>query len=161
MAKPASRITQTFADYGSEANPFGEVSSVSLPVTTLTAGNYAAQQALHATLFIAIDAVSKGTEIKRETMAASVIQGTGPSADPYAQRENKWLCRYHDSVNDDKYTFEIPCADLTLLGTNSEMIDETNAAWTDLKAAFEAVVKSPNNDNAVVLDSAQFVGRNL
>jgi hypothetical protein len=33
--------------------------------------------------------------------------------------------------------------------------------FTDLKAAWEAVVRSPDDDNLTVLDSLQFVGRRL
>jgi hypothetical protein len=114
-----------------------------------------------AALCVAANALQIGVETKRTTIAAAVIQGSGPASSGLAQRENKWLLRYHDSVNGVKYQMEIPNADLTLLAPNSEFIDTSLTVWTDFKTAFEAIVKSPDDDNAVVLDSAQFVGRNL
>lgn len=161
MALPVSRITQSFVDHGSGAFPAGESSNVSFWVTTIIAGNYAAEQAKHAALYIALTDISIGDETKRTLVASDVVQGVGPAASPFAQRENKWLLRYHDSINDVKYQAEVPCADLSLLAASSEFMDTTKAEWTALKTAFEAVVVSPNDANPVILDSAQFVGRNL
>lgn len=161
MARPVSFVDQTFADYGSGKAPNGETSTVRYPVTTIIAGNYTTMQTAIAALCTAAAALQVGTEVKRTTIAAAVIQGSGPASSALAQRENKWLLRYHDATNNVKYQMEIPCADLTLLAPNSEMINTTLTAWTDFKTAFEAIVKSPDDDNAVVLDSAQFVGRNL
>jgi len=161
MARPASFVTLTYADHGSGKAPNGETSTVQYPVTTIIAGNYATMQTAIAALAVATQALSIGTETLRTTIAARVIQGAGPAASPLAQRENKWLVRYHDGTNNVKYTLELPCADLMLLGSNTEFIPDTATEYTDFKTAFEAIVKSPDDDNAVVLDSIQFVGRNL
>lgn len=161
MARPASFMNVSYADYGSDSAPYGETSTVRLPITTIIAGNYASMQTAIAALAVALNGVSLGVETKRTTIAADVVQGSGPAASPYAQRENKWLLRYHDSVNGVKYQAEVPCANLTLLTPNTEFMDETSSEFTALKTAFEAIVKSPDDDNTVVLDSAQFVGRRL
>lgn len=163
MARPVSRLVQTFADYGSQSKPNGETATVQLWVTTVIAGNYAAEQAKHAALFLALNDVTVGTsgsEIKRTTVVSDVIQASGPNSSPLSQRENKWLLRYHDA-NDNKFQAEVPCADLSILATNSEFMSTADPKWTALKTAFEAVVVSPIDQSAVTLDSAQFVGRRL
>jgi len=161
MAAAISKIHQSYADYGSGAHPAGEPSGIGLWVRTLTAANLVAQQALHVALFNALKATTQGIETKEMTMISDVVIASGPATTPLSQRENKWLLRYHDASTGKKYTAEIPCADLTLLATNSEFMDTTLSAWTNLKTAFEAVVYSPDEANLTVLDSAQFVGRKL
>jgi len=161
MARPSSFVNITYADHGSGKAPNGETSSVQYPVTTIIAGNFASMQTAIAALAVATQGLSIGVETLRTTIAARVIEGAGPASSALAQRENKWLVRYHDGTTNVKYQLEIPCADLTLLGAATEFIPTTATAYTDFKTAFEAIVKSPDDDNAVVLDSIQFVGRNL
>lgn len=161
MAKPVSKVNMTIADHGSGAQPNGEQSTAQFWITTIIAGNYTTVQTAIAALAVAVNATQIGVETKRTTVAAEVVQGSGPASSGLAQRENKWLLRYHDSTTDEKFTIEIPCADLTLLAANSEFMDQTLSAWTGLKTAFEALVLGPNDSGATVLDSAQFVGRNL
>jgi hypothetical protein len=84
--------------------------------------------------------------------------GSAPS-DPVAQREVKWLVRYHDAAGR-KYSVEIPTADLSLLDTDSEFLDLAATYPAAFKTAFEDVVVSPADDgSAVTIDSIQFVGR--
>jgi len=156
MAVPKSQIQQSYKDYSKE------VSRLRLWVTTLTAGNFAAQTALHLTLFGALDALTLGLQQKTHTIADVSTLNVTPATNPLAQRENKWLLQYHGSTTRKNYSVELPCADLTLLDpNNTDFIDKTLAVWTDLKAAFEAVVVDPDDSAAVVLDDAVFVGRNL
>lgn len=81
--------------------------------------------------------------------------------DAFAQREIKWLCRYHDATDSSVIRrLEIPCAHADLLGADGKYMNLNDAgAGAAFKAAFDAHVKI--GANAVVLDSVQLVGRNL
>jgi len=155
MAVPVSQIQQSYKDYSKET------SHLRLFVTTLTAGNLAAQVALHTTLFDALNALTLGLEQKRQTLLSKSIVNVTPATSPLAQRENKWLLKYHNGTTRKTFVAELPCADLSLLGNNSDFIDQTGAEWIALKSAFEAVVVDPDDGGAVILDDAEFVGRNL
>lgn len=156
MAVPVSRIQQSYKDYSKET------SRLRLFVTTITAANQVAQVALHTTLFDALDDLTLGLEQKRETILSQSVVNVTPATSPLAQRENKWLLKYHNGTTRKNFTTELPCADLTLLDpNNTDFIDKTGAEWIALKSAFEAVVVDPDDGGAVVLDDAEFVGRNL
>lgn len=155
MALPVSSFSMSFRDYS------GEPSHVRVNIHTINAGNLAATQALLVTLENTIVAATLGQEQRHETvLEKTIVSGALPSSVD-AQREKKWLVRYHDANNGKKYQSEIPCADLSTLAPNSDFMDTTNAVFTNLKAAWEAVVLSPDDAGAVVLDSVQFVGRRL
>lgn len=156
MALPVSQIQQSYKDYSKE------VSRIALWVTTITAANQTAQVALHDALFTALDAMTLGLQQKQTTILKRALINSTPATSPLAQRENKWLLKYHSSVGSKNFTAELPCADLTLLDpNNTDFVDKTGAEWIALKAAFEAVVVDPDNAGAVILDDAEFVGRNL
>jgi hypothetical protein len=155
MARPVSFFEIGFRDYSLEP------SRVSVPVTTLTAANLVAQTALINTLEAAIIATTLGRAQKDTIILERAILSALPPTSVDAQREKKWLVRYHDATTNVKYQAEIPCADLSTLAANSDFMDTANSVFTDLKAAWEAVVRSPDDDNLTVLDSLQFVGRRL
>lgn len=154
MARAVSFIGGTFRDYSRETSHWR------LPVTTLTAGNFAASSTAITALEAAIANITLGVQQKVETIAVRNNVSSALPASRDAQREKKWLLTYHDA-NGGKFRTEIPCADLSLLQTNSDFIDQTNSAWTTLKSAFEAIVVSPDDQSAVVLDNAEFVGKRL
>lgn len=154
MARAVSFIEGTFRDYSRETSHYR------LPVTTLTAANFNATNTAITALEAAIANITLGVQQKVATIAARTNVSSSLPSSPDAQREKKWLLTYHDA-NGGKFRTEIPCADLSLLGLNSDFIDQTNAAWTTLKTAFEAVVVSPDDQSAVVLDNAEFVGKRL
>lgn len=152
MATPTSFIAQTQTDYS------GEKSTQRLPVVSLTAVNLVAQTTLILNLWNAIAAVSLGNVSTREVLQAISHPDVTLPSTVLAQREKKWLIRYHDTSGR-KFQSEIPCADLTPLALASDMMDPADTLYTDLKTAFEAVVISPADASAVVMDSVQFVGR--
>jgi hypothetical protein len=161
MSLPVSFHAITYADNTRKQNGDPETTTVSFPITTLTAANYVAQSALLATLDNAVAAVVIGELNKKDTTILRQQISVIPSADPLAQRENKLLIRYHGVNLNKKFRASIGTFDLTLLTGNSEFLDLTAGAGLDLKNAIEAVVKSPDDaSEAVVVDSAQFVGRN-
>jgi hypothetical protein len=154
MALPVSFLEEQYADYGNEKARF------KLALPALTAVNYIAKKALVDTLVTSITGIVIGN-LNQETIIidrVGVVAGAASSA--LAQRENKWLVRYHDASNAKKYRVEIPTADLTLLVAHAEFLDLTAGVGAAFKAAFEAIIVSPYDDShAVVVDSVQFVGR--
>lgn len=159
MAIPTSFASWTYFDSTVKENGDPESSSFELPVTTLTAANVAATETLIDNLTAAIEAVVLGNLNKTTIIWEREVISQVPANDQFAQRGIKLLCRYHDSVNASrKFRVSIPTFDLQLLPLHSEFLDLTAGAGLALKTAFEAVVKSPDNDaNPVILDSAQYV----
>ncbi len=114
-------------------------------------------------LFQAVDGVVIGN-IDQSTLNISTKKDAGPggkASNAFAQRELKWLCRYHDAVTLDKYQLEVPCPDLQLLGANTDFMDLSAGAGQTFKTAFDLSVIAPRTGNAVVLDEAEAVGRKL
>lgn len=162
MAAPLSWLNVKIADNTAKADGSPETTSSSFPVTTMTPANAAAQITAQGNLLTALAGLTLGRYVQNETVYARNATGPQiPATDPLAQRENKWLMRYHDAVTYDKYQVSVGTADLSKHMANSEFVDLTAGDGLALKTAFEAVVVSPGNSaNAVVLDSVQFVGRN-
>ncbi len=161
MALPVSFLTLTLNDNTVKANGEPENGSVTVPIITITAGNFTAQAALHAALITAFEGVTIGNPAKTQIVSAREVIDNAPASTPQAQRENKFLCRYHGATLNQKFQASIPTADLDQVGTNSEFVPLGSGAGAALKSAFEAVVVSPDDSaESVVLDSVQFVGRN-
>jgi len=161
MAIPTSFMLERYNDNTMKANGEPESASIRLPIATLSAANMVAKLTLVAALRTAMDAVVIGVDASQEITLKSDVFSRNRAPSTAAQRENKWLLRYHDASTFKKFTASLPTADLSLLPDGSEFLDLSADEGADLKAAFEAIVVSPDNDaNAVVLDSAQFVGRN-
>lgn len=161
MALPISFHTVSIADYTLGPNGTPETTSFAVPVTTLTPANVAATETLMGNLRTAIQAIILGNMFQNEVIYNKTVNAKTPAASALAQRENKWLCRYHDATTGQKAQVSIGTADLTELANNSEFLSLAAGNGAALKTAFEAVVVSPfNSSNSVVLDSVQFVGRN-
>lgn len=163
MALPVSFFSQTWADNTVKQNGEPETSNWGVAITTLTAANLVAKTALISALETAVTGLVIGNLTKDETVVNRITFTPGPASSPLAQRENKWLVRYHDASNSKKFRVSIPTADLTLLLPHSEFIDITTAATPGkvFVDAFEAIVVSPDDDSHTTqVDSIQFVGRN-
>jgi len=161
MALPVSSYSVTIADNTLKPNGEPETTTLSVPVITLTPGNAAATVTLMGNLSAAIAAITLGNFLKNEVTYAANRLGIGPAASTLAQRENKWLIRYHDATTYQKFQSSIGTADLSLLPDNEEFLDISADEGLALKTAFEAVVVSPADAaHTVVVDSIQFVGRN-
>lgn len=81
----------------------------------------------------------------------------------FAQRELKWLVRYHDTVTNEKAKLEIGTADPTgVMLPASDFADLTIEPMLSFVTEFEAFARHPESaTNAVVIDSIQLVGRNI
>lgn len=161
MALPVSSYGITIADNTLKPNGEPETTSFNVPVITLTPANVAATVTLMGNLASAIAAVTLGNFLKNEVQYARNLLAVGPAASNLAQRENKWLMRYHDATTYQKFQVSVGTADLSILPNNEEFLDLADAGvGAALKTAFEAVVVSPADaSHSVVLDSVQFVGR--
>lgn len=159
MARPISRITQTLQDYGTPGSGSGaEKSTWSVWTANLTAANFTAQQGLISALYTATLDLTVGSQAATSELAVST-QSAVVNTNPLAQRENKWLVRYHDTAGT-KFTVEIPTADLSLLDAGTEFLDLTGTEAAAYVTAFQGVVRSPDDPALTVLvDSIQFVGR--
>jgi len=150
--------SETIQDYNGETSVtglnVGAVTAISLPGLLSDIADYRA----------AIDDLILGT-VKSDQLVAYKTPGTNAlPADPNAQVERKWLGRYHDTVTQKKYRFEIPTAELVTgrLLANSDFADLTDTNMAAFKTWFDGFARSPDSDvNAVVLDSMQHVGRNI
>lgn len=161
MPIPLSYYSIVLADNTLKPSGEPETTIFKVPITTLTPGNVSATEGLAGALATALAGVVIGNFIKNETVYARNEVGAGPAGSTLAQRENKWLLRYHDATNNVKYQVSVGTADLTKVIPNSEFVDLTAGAGLAVKTAFEAVVVSPgDSSHSVILDSMQFVGRN-
>lgn len=136
----------------------GKVTSVSVFCTNLTAANFDAQVALAEAFAGAVNTVQLGTE--RGEFYSHVVDAGGsslPTAEQ-AQRENKWLVSCRETTGGlNAVTFTIPCADLELLATDGENMED-GAERTALISAVEDFVLS-NDGNPVVVESIKFRAR--
>ena len=140
----------------------GERSIFSVYTAENTAGNIVAQKAAEDALINAIGALSIGNldSIHRYSDYTELL--ASPPASQLAQRENKYMCQYHDTTTGKKFRAEFPCADLLELPSGEEELDLLAGNGATLKSAFEALVVSPDDEtHTVVLDRVVYVARNL
>jgi len=161
MAVATSFFSMTIADNTLKSNGNPETTSAEVALTALNAGNLAAQATLIAALRTAVEGIILGNVVGQQTVQNRPVLANTPAASNLAQRENKWLVRYHGAITFQKFRVSYGTADLSLLPDHSEFLDLTTSPGDAFKDAFEAVVKNPNDQSeAVVVDTVQFVGRN-
>lgn len=161
MARPVTQMSQTLQDYGTPGSGSGaEKSNWSVWGATLTAGNFVAQTGLASTLRTAVLDIVLGGEASSRLLATST-QSAVDITDPLAQRENKWLVRYHDNTDGTKFSVEIPTAKLSLLDTGTEFLNLADGGViAAFVTAFQNYAVSPDDpSHSVTVDSIQFVGR--
>lgn len=145
-----SKLKMPFIDYTNEAS---------------TASLYVAGAIADLNITAVVDAVD-GLTVDGRQEASLVVETakdsgiTGPATNALAQRENKYLVRATDDVNSKMVKFELPCADLSLLTSGTDMLDLTGTEAAAFVTAAEANILSADG-NAISIVSIQFVGRNL
>ena len=138
----------------------GETGVISLGGPNMTAATFDAVAALIETLGTAIDGITLGT-LGRKSVEAIVDPGSAAlPADPFAQREFKWVVEYTDTTTGKTYRREIPTANLALLVPGTEMMDISAGAGLAFVTAFEAYVTSEVG-NVIEVDRVVFVARDL
>lgn len=161
MANATSFWSMAINDNTLTKNGTPEHAAFEIPVTTLNAGNVAAQTTLIAALKAAILPIILGNVRQEKITLIRTIPSESRPANTLAQRENKWLLRAHGTTTFDKFSASIPTSDLALLPDGSEFLDLAGTEGAALKAAFDAVARNPHDQSELlVLDSVQFVGRN-
>ncbi len=107
--------------------------------------------------FNAVDGLSIGSLRSAYVLnRTEKITGTNsPPVNKYARRENRFVCKYTDTVTLKQYSFSIPCADLDL--TTGDTVDLASTEGAALKSAFEAIATSELG-NPVTLDAIEFRG---
>jgi hypothetical protein len=142
-----------------------ELSTVQVHITPITVVTIVAELVIIAALRTAIEGITIGVASRDKIIMDDTIISAARPASPLAQREVKWLVRYHGVDNNKKWTCEIPTADLSLAGVlvpGSDFADLTVSPMSDFVTAFQTAVRPPDSDTSlVVVDSVQFVGRNI
>lgn len=147
-----------FRDWGAE------LSNVKIYNGPITVGTLPGFLTSFGAMRAALEGITLGIASQETWVGDSTVLSAALPASQAAQRESKWLGRYHDTVTNKKYQFEVPTADLVgvALLPLSDFADLTAAPMSTFVSAFNGFARSPDSDaNAVVLDSMQFVGRNL
>lgn len=137
-------------EYGDNA----KTSKAEVHTVDLTVGNIVAQTALFDAWRTAVEGVSIGEPGAYTLTAIDGGPGKTPSADTAAQRENKWLVSFVDTVTGLPGSYTIPCYNHALIGTDGENM-AAGAARTALITATEDFVLS-NAGNPVTVTSIKF-----
>lgn len=150
-----SKLQVLVMDYSFEDSP------VTLRGVDMNAGNIAAQFGLMDDVVNALAGVTLGTKVKDSRQAAVTEFARTRPVSQYAQRENKWLVRFLDTVNPNgNGSFEIPTPNLTLLDASGEYMDLGSVEGAALVAAIEAFHRS-SLGNTVTVENIEYVGRNI
>ncbi len=152
-------VTWSLRDYTKETSPVkiysGAITAISIAgfLTAIGTGR------------TAVEGITEGIVATESWVGDKTLVSAAAPISVTAQVERKWLGRYHDTVTQKGYRFEIPTAELIAgrLLANSDFADlvgDTNMAA--FKTWFDGFARNPDSDtNAVVLDSMQHVGRNI
>lgn len=93
------------------------------------------------------------------TYSETVVRRLSTDTVGEGNREDKVELKYFDNVTFKPYTMEVPCRKGDLATSpGSDLVPE--ATWATTKTAFEAIVRSPDN-NAVTLSQVRIIGRNV
>ena len=137
-----------------------ETSSVSVNVGAITSALFDGLVTSTNSLRTAIEGVSIGLTAATQLAERTALAAPNAAASSQlAQREAKWLVRYFDTVTFTAGTFEIPCADLSLLVGNSPILPIDAGPGLALVNAIEDTVLSPA-ENPVEVVEIVHVGRN-
>jgi hypothetical protein len=142
-----------------------ELSSCTFNVSPITVGTITALLAEFASLRSATDAIVLGVRASDTVVMDKTVGSASRPTSAVAQRELKWLVRYHGVDDGKKWTCEIPTPDITLtdvLIPGTDIVDLTQTEMAAFVTAFETAVRPPGNDTSlVVIDQIVLVGRNL
>lgn len=141
----------------------GEASNIRVKSADLTAANIVAQIAAGDALVTAIEGITLGlSSVKHYEAKRSPLSGEVRATDTGAQRELKWLVRYHDDTTFERATCELPCADTAQLDPNNRGYAQMGDSGVvdAFVTAFEAFAIGPGG-NAAVVDDILLVGRNI
>lgn len=143
----------------------GEVGTFRVFGLPIDEENYDTYQGLRTTFDTALDAAVLGVLIQSDYGGElRIVNPVTKAASASAQRENKLLVRYYDSVTFARLSASIPTIDLPQLVFETDARDFVSQASpafiVSLKAAWQAFVVNPETGNLTLIDTLEFVGRN-
>jgi len=145
-----------------------ELSTVQYPISPITVITIEAELVLLTALRTATEGITLGTTAKDKIIMDETIYSGSSPTDENAQRERKWLVRYHGVTSGKKYTLTVPTADLDgNLVPGTDIADLVNSeAMAAFVTAFQNGVSAPYSAGVagvetVLVDEIVHVGRNL
>jgi len=160
--------TLTFIDYSKET------STVGLGLATPGDNDYTDAIAAVTAIRTAMEGVSRGN-VKQEQISRINPVMANVVTDPEAQREDKWLITYRDSLQwldaptntipnpgyGKYFNIEVPCADResVIMTPGSDIVDFTQAPMSTLVTALQSYGRSPYG-GSISIQQVEFVGRN-
>jgi len=157
-------VHKTKINYGDVTNEVGSLEVFTGAVTAVSIAGFLSDLG---GLQAATDAITLGTRRSQSWTGDYTVVSNAWPTDRAAQRENALLVRYQDSVTEEPFTLTIPTIDFTKLnfipfGGDNVYFTAPNGnadivAWV---AAFEALARSPKNDqNTVKVIGVEYVGK--
>lgn len=108
-------------------------------------------------LFTAIEGVTLGATVERGYQDRAYENAVRRSTNPLAQSDIRWRLIYTGvSGNTPEYAMPIGTADLSLKKDGEEVMDNTLTEYTDLKTAFDAIARLPDQSEAAVLVRVEY-----
>lgn len=156
----------TYRDYSNETSSAkfynGAITAASLPGYLTNFGN----------LKTAINGLTLGTLAAEQWVGDNTRLSNDKPAEPWAQRENKWLVTYEGNTSEKLFQMSLPCANLAaedeqvppqpVLAQDGETANMNCTLVQDFITAFEAIARTPDDDTeTVTVKSIRYVGRNL
>lgn len=147
------RVTMVMRDYDGDKKQF----SIGV-ADTLASANFDANETAAEAIRDAILGVTLGNLASFSwTVRTDSPADTNPSS-PVAQTNIQWLVTCIDAVDNNKFTFTIPTAEISdedLFETNSSSANLSEARWVALVDALEASGRSPSN-HAFTVESIEY-----
>lgn len=145
-----------FSDETSTTQVFtGAITAVSIAGYLTALGNYRT----------AVEGITLGVVSHEKIVMDTTIISAARPVSAFAQRELKWLVRYHGNTSNKKFQLEIPTPDLSdadILVPGTDVADLTFPAMATWVTNFEGFARSPDSDTEnVTVDEVVLVGRNL
>lgn len=171
MTLPVGQYAPFSLSYRDKGGEIGTMTGYGLWAAIGDAETMEAAELAFNSFVTAVNAITLGVLVKSRFFYENIVNPVDLAASASAQRENKLLVRYHDSVTLAKATITIPTIDLPNLVFETDAGDYVSKAlWaaggavmTDFITKFQAFVRVPLPGvagNAVVVDSLEYVGRN-
>jgi len=144
----------------------GEVGSFGAYGVLMEESAYDDNQTLRSAFVTAVDGVTLGQLVQSNYGGElRIVNPVAKAASASAQRENKLLVRFYDSVTFKRFSYAIPTVDLPNLVFLSEARDfvdpTTPAAVVALVSAHQAFIVNPETGNLTTIENLEYVGRNV
>lgn len=111
-------------------------------------------------LRLAVAGLTLGNFVRHSVIVYSDIVPLAAPANPLAQRELRYRFGLLDASTFQRYSFEVPCPDLTIgLVANTDEVDLTDPTIAALVTILENDINSPDG-NGYIVEYCRLVGRN-